>query len=813
MIYPKNFEHKLGFTKIRAMLSSYCLSPATHTEVENMQFSTRKNAILRSLNFTEEMKKMVLFKDDFPMSEFPDLKGCFHRLKEETSVLTESDFKNLNSFLENFQHTQKYIKKLNEKEFREMKTLYDKTEFPLWVKDRIRQVFTNRGEIKASASKTLQSLTLSLGEIEQKIRRNMEQIMNQAIANGWANSDTSVAIIDGQRAIPIDSTHKRKIQGYIIGESASGKTVYLVPEAFSRMSNEIRNIEMAIHTEKQKILAELTDDIRDYKDSLETCFHCHIDLDFHRSKAKLAQNLEAIAPAIIDENTIKYHKARHPLLFLNFKQQNREVVPFTLEINNKSRFYVISGPNAGGKSVSLQTVGLLQYMLQCGLQIPVGGNTECSLLNNIFIDFGDDQSIENDLSTYSSHLKNMKQMLEHADNQTLILIDEFGGGTDPEMGSAIAEAMLQNLIDKGACGIVTTHYTNLKHFAGNYPGAENAAMMINNQTMEPLFQLQTGIPGSSYSFEIARRSGIPNDIIELARSKVGKEQYSFDKHLKQVIKDKRYWENKRKEINQERKRLDAELNRYSVAYESFRRKEKEILDEAKEKSLKMISDANKEIENTIRKIKESQADKEKTKEARKKLEAQQKKINQTNISNPKKSAELKNFQNTIKEAVPKKKPQIKAPDKHEIVRGSTVFIKHLNQHGEVIDIGEKSYVIRLGNLMTTLKKDKVELSQKQQNNQRKSSSNSHYYDKILNFKDRIDLRGKRADEALNELIEFIDNAIINGVKEVKILHGKGYGILRQIIRDYLSKQQEIQSFHDEDIRFGGDGITVVKFRV
>ena len=815
MIYPENFEDKLGFSKIRAKLTANCLSSATHARINDMQFSTQPGFILRSLNFTEEMKQIVMFHDDFPMSEFPDLSGCFKRLEEKSSVLTETDFKNLNTFLENFQRTQKYIKKLNEKKFPQLKELYDKTEFPVWVKDRIRQVFTSKGEIKPSASKTLQNLISGLSELEQKVRRSMEQIMRRAAESGWSSSDTSVAIIDGQRAIPVESTHKRKIPGYIIGESASGKTVYIVPEEFSRMNNEIRNFEMDIHTEKQRILAELTDDIREYKETLEICLNCHTDLDFHRTKAKLAENLEAIAPAIVDDGTMKFHKARHPLLFLNFKHQNREVVPFTIEVDKKRKFYVISGPNAGGKSVSLQTVGLLQYMLQCGLQIPVGGNTECSLLSNIFIDLGDDQSIENDLSTYSSHLKNMKQMLKHADEKTLILIDEFGGGTDPEMGSAIAEAMLQNLVDKGACGIVTTHYTNLKHFASNYPGVENAAMMIDNETMEPLFQLQTGMPGSSYSFEIARRSGISPDIIELAQSKVGKEQYSFDKHLRQVIRDKRYWENKRREINMERKKLDADLNRHAVAYESFKRKEKEILNDAKEKSKKLFNDANKQIENTIRKIKENQADKEKTREARRKLDEEREKINRMEPGKSDNSAELKNFKNTIKEARPQKSETKPSPEKEEIRHGSAVYIKYLDQYGEVIDIGNKSYVVRLGNLMTTLPKSKVELSKKKNPDKAggKASAGSNYYDRILHFKDNIDLRGKRADEALNDLIEFIDNAIVNGAREVKILHGKGGGILRQIIRDYLSKQQAVQSFRDEDIRFGGDGITVVNFRV
>ncbi len=816
MIYPEQFEAKLGFDKLRKKLIANCLSPATHQKIQDMHFMTNKEAIQHFIEFTEEMKQILMFHDSFPIGDFPDLSRALHKLEDKNSVLSEQDFRDLHAFLENFQAVQRYCNKLSEKKIPLLKTIFANTEYPKWVKDRIRQVFNTKGEMKSSASKALQNLIEELSQLEQKIRRNMEQIMRKSTDSGWSSSDTSVAIIDGQRAIPVEISHKRKIPGYIIGESGSGKTVYVVPEAFSVINNQIRNTEALIHQEKLRILSKLTDDIREYQGELLHCFTQFTEIDFHRTKAKLSIALEAISPAIVDDLNMKYHKARHPILFLNFKGQNREVIPFTIEFTQSTRFFVISGPNAGGKSVSLQTIGLLQYMVQCGLQIPVGGNTEIAVMSDIFIDLGDDQSIENDLSTYSSHLKNMKHMLKHAKSGALILIDEFGGGTDPEMGSAIAEAMLQQLVDQEACGIITTHYTNLKHFASNYPGVENAAMLIDAKNMEPLFQLETGIPGSSHSFEIAHRSGIPQAIIELARSKVGKDQYSFDKHLRQVIRDKRYWEDKRKEIQLEQKKIDAELNRNAVAYESFKRKEKQIINEAQKKAQKMINDANREIENTIRKIKEAQADKEKTREARRKLDAEQQKIKQTNSTKDKLPPELKNFENTISARNPESRTQTKTTKPADTIRiGSTVFIFHLEKQGEVIDMSDKSYVVRLGNLLTTIPKSKAELSKQKQSDKHKSEqpSGAAYYERILNFKDHIDLRGKRADEALNELIVFCDNAVVNGAKEVKILHGKGGGILRNIIRDYLSKRQEIQSFQDEDIRFGGDGITVVRFRV
>lgn len=814
MIYPESFESKLGFNKIRTKLKSACQSPATATKVENITFSTDKDSIMHELRFTEELKQIVLFHDDFPLNEFPDLTITFIRLSEKTSVLSETEFKNIHSFLDNFNSSSRYCRKLPEKNFQLLKSTFDDAEFPTWVKDRIRQVFTSKGEIKANASKELQELTNELDKLENKIRRSLEQIMRNSVEKGWSPSDTSVSIIDGQRAIPMEHTYKRKISGYVIGESATGKTVYVVPEEFSNTNHQIRNIENAILKEKQRILSQLTDDIREYNDVLKDCLVRLTEIDFQRTKAKLAISLEAIAPSIPNDGIMKFHKARHPILFLNFKKQKREVVPVSFELNTETRFFVISGPNAGGKSVRLQTAGLLQYMLQCGLQIPVGGSTECSLVDNIFIDLGDDQSIENDLSTYSSHLQNMKTMLKYADKKTLILIDEFGGGTDPEMGSAIAEAMLQHLVDKGACGIITTHYSNLKHFASNYPGVENAAMLIDNQNMEPLFQLEVGMPGSSYSFEIAHRSGIPTNILELAKSKVGKDQYSFDKHLRQVIRDKKYWEDKRKELNQKEKKLEAELNRQSVAYEGFKLQEQKILNEAKEQAKDQLKNVNREIENAIRSIKESQADKEKTKAARLKLEETKESLSKPNNKrNP--SHEIKNFENTIKNIKPKKPKEKLSKNISEIRIGSTVYIKNLDKHGEIIDIGEKSYVIRLGNMITSIPKEKVELSNKKNPDKAigRLPGRENYYERILNFKSNIDLRGKRVDEALNELIEFIDNAVVAGAKEVKILHGKGGGILRQVIRDYLSRQQDVESFRDEDIRFGGDGITIVSLRV
>jgi DNA mismatch repair protein MutS2 len=813
MIYPENFEQKTGFDKLRQSLKNQCQSDAGIRRVNNMHFMTDAEPVKRELDFTEELKQSILFHESFPFTGFPDIKPALLQLENEESVLSEESFHNIHLILQQISAIKRYSGKLSADKFPHLRRLIDRIAYPDFVRNEIRRVFTSKGSIKASASKELEALVKEESGIDQKITGELEHVMKQAIREGWCESDTSIAIIDGYRAVPLNAVHKRKLKGIIVGESSTGKTVYLEPERISQLNHRLRSLKHEIVAEKQKILAELTDTIREYAPDLHNCLNALAEIDFQRAKAKLALELQCIRPGIAQKDHVVFHKARHPLLVKSFKQQNREVIPFDLEISDTHYLYVISGPNAGGKTVTLQATGLIQYMLQCGMQAPVGGNTQTRIYTSIFLDLGDDQSIENDLSTYSSHLNNMKLMLEKADQDSLILIDEFGGGTEPEMGAAIAEAMLQEFADNKVNGIVTTHYGNLKHFASNYPGLENAAMLIDSETMSPMYQLQTGIPGSSYSFDIAERNGIPADIIELAKTKTGKEKYNFDKHLRQVIKDKKYWENQRKIINQENKKLEAEINRHKIAFQAFERKEKKLIEAAKAEAERIISKANKEVENTIRKIKEAQAEKEKTRAARQALEKTEKEITKEK-TRTKESAEIRNLKNTIKQAAPKTEHRKLKPGKAEIRIGSMVYIRHLDQTGEVIDIGDKNYVVSLGNMMTTVEKNKVRLAEKQkQQGTAKISGGSAYLSSMTDFQHDIDLRGKRVDEALSLLIDFIDNAVVAGARQVKILHGKGSGILRQAIRDYLSKQQEVERFEDEDIRHGGDGITVVTLRV
>ncbi|MFP4664693.1 MAG: endonuclease MutS2 [Bacteroidales bacterium] len=817
MIYPENFEKKTGFDVLRKTLLGKCQSEAGKRHVENMHFMTNAGRIEQELAFVEEKKQCLLFHESFPFTSFPDIQASLNKLTEEDSVLLEEEFHNIHQVLQLVSSLKRYSGKLSAKKFPLLKQTIEKPESPDYVKNEIRRIFTSKGYIKSSASKELQALVREESGIENKISGELDNMMKKAVHQGWTEEDTSVAVIDGYRAIPLSAMHKRKMKGIVVGESATGKTVYVEPESVSQYNHRLRNIAHEIKAEKQKILASLTDAIREYQPELEKCLEMLAEIDFQRAKARLALDLECIKPGIAETGTVILHKVRHPLLVLYFKAQNREVVPFDIEFNQKHYLYVISGPNAGGKTVSLQAAGLVQYMLQCGMQAPVGGNTQTRTYRNIFLDLGDDQSLDNDLSTYSSHLNNMKFMLDKADKDSMILIDEFGGGTEPDMGAAIAEAMLQRFADNKVSGIVTTHYGNLKHFASNYPGLENAAMLIDTENMTPMYQLQTGVPGSSYSFDIAERSGIPHDIIALAKTKTGREKFNFDKHLRQVIKDKKYWENKRKEINQENAGLQAELNRHKIAWQGFERNEKKLIDQARAEADRIIKSANRQIEKTIREIRQAQAEKEKTKAVRAALQKTQQKLKQE-PERSHNSAEIRNFKNSLEQASQQKakpKDQTRGPViKKEIRPGSLVYIKHLDQIGEVIDIGEKNYVVSLGNMMTSIEKHKVKLAENQKKQGRsKLSGGSSYLNRMSDFQHDIDLRGKRVDEAMSLLIDFIDNAVVAGARQVKILHGKGGGILRSAIRDYLSRQQEVERFEDEDIRQGGDGITVVSLRV
>jgi DNA mismatch repair protein MutS2 len=642
------------------------------------------------------------------------------------------------------------------------------------------------------------------------ISKTLHSILRAAQSEGLVEKDVSPTMRDGRLVIPISPAFKRKLKGIVHDESATGKTVFIEPAEVVEANNKIRELESEEKREIIRILTVFTNQIRPEIPAILHSYQFLAEIDFIRAKALLALDIEAILPDFEDKQQIDWIRAIHPLLYLSHKKQHKPVVPLDVEVN---RILLVSGPNAGGKSVLLKTVGLLQYMLQCGMLIPLGERSKTGIFKDIFLDIGDEQSIENDLSTYSSHLTNMKFMVRNAHPQSLILIDEFGGGTEPQIGGAIAEALLHRFNEKQSFGIITTHYQNLKAYAEDHEGIVNGAMLYDRHEMQPLFKLSIGKPGSSFAIEIARKIGLPEDVIAEASEKVGKDYVDMDKYLQDIVRDKRYWETKRQNIRQQEKRLEELTERYQTNVEKVESQRKEILSKAKTDAERMIADANAQIERTIREIKEAQAEKEKTKEVRKTLDHFKQTL-QPEENGTGHTAHGARKAKSKKHRTPGiVRPAIDLP----IGVGDTVRMKGQQMPGEVLEIKGKNVVVAFGALKTSTKLEQLE---KVSNNQlKRETSRSQILlannadtlsEKKLHFKPEIDLRGMRSDEALQAIIYYMDDAIQCNAGRVRILHGTGTGALRQIIRDYLKTVQGIKNFHDEHVQFGGTGITVVE---
>lgn len=789
---------------------------------EKMQFSDNADCIRRQQEETGEFMR-ILQEEEFPGDTYDDARPFLYKIRIEGLFLEVHELITLKNTLESLSAIVRFFHGKQEQYPR----LTDKAGairlFP-YILQRLDSIVSKHGGIKDSASPELADIRRQLLKKQAGISRRMQTLLQQAQAEGWAEKESTIAIRDGRMVIPVPAAYKRRIDGIVHDESATGKTSYIEPTEIIATNNEIRELQLEEKREINRILRKFADDIRPYIDDLIPAYDFMAFIDFVKAKAAFSLSIEAISPAFSDQPEMLWYEARHPLLYLAFKNTEKRLVPLKIEIDEEQRIILISGPNAGGKSVCLQTAGLLQYMFQCGLPVPVGEASRFGIFRSILIDIGDEQSIENDLSTYSSHLINMKNFVRHGDGNTLILIDEFGTGTEPMLGGAIAEAILHTLNRQNVKGIITTHYTNLKHYASATPGIENGAMLYDSHRMMPLFELQIGKPGSSFAFEIAKKIGLPKEILEEAAEKIGTGHIDYDKHLKDIARDKRYWEEKRKKIHENEKRLDEVVERYSHELSEASRLRKEILREAQEKARTLIDETNRTIENTIREIKESQAEKEKTKAARQKLEEQHDKI----ISEEEEEERLQRKIEKIKRRKNRKKNNDSSENKPDetvsqlsavIQKGD--FIKLPNQAiGEVIEIKEKKAVIALGNLRSTVP---LEHLQKVSANYAKKTVKSSVSEwsgfrenlsrKRLEFKSEIDIRGMRGDEALQKVTAFIDEAVMLDSKDLRILHGTGTGALRQLVRQYLSTNPVVGSYSDEQIQLGGAGITVVRLDI
>lgn len=823
MIYPENFENKIGFDRIRSLLSEKCLSPMGLEKIDSLEFIDDYNELSRILSATYEFQQILSFEDFFPSEHYYKISDCLNKIRVIGTFPEVQEVFDLKRSLETVKTILNFFRSKNEVKYPVLREMCSSVKTYPYVLDAIDRIIDKRGVVKDSASSKLKEIRSELISKSIHVNKRLNAILRQAQADGIVDSDTVASVRNGRGVIPVGVYDKRKIRGLIHDQSSSGKTVFIEPEEIVEINNDIVELEYEERREIVRILTTFADDVRPYIDDLLESNLFLGDIDFIRSKALLGNHLHSIKPILTDRPFLMWRRAMHPLLTLSFeKTPGRKVVPLEIELDEKNRILLISGPNAGGKSVCLKTVGLLQYMLQCGLTIPVGEGTETGIFKNILIDIGDEQSIDNDLSTYSSHLINMKFFVKNGNDKTLILIDEFGTGTEPMLGGSIAEAILGELNRKKVFGVITTHYTNLKHFASLTDGVVNGAMAFDNHMMQPLFQLTIGKPGSSFAFEIARKIGLPEDILEAASVKAGVKNINYDRHLKDIARDKRYWETKRQSIRQQEKRLEELMAEYEKELSGAKTLRKEIITKAKDEAQKLLKDSNKMIENTIRQIKESQAEKEKTKDIRLQLEEFKNVVEEESkpieTESEEKIAQLGTRAKRIRlepEAVKEKKaPEVAKV--HPLKPGDPVRMIDTQAAGEIIEIKDKMVQVETGNLRFFVPLDRIErisradLKKSLRSNQVYRENDPAIVQRNINFKPEIDLRGVRGEEAINQVRDLIDNALIVQHRNLRILHGKGNGILRQLIREYLATVDVVKTFRDEHVEFGGSGITVVE---
>ena len=817
MIYPQSLESKIGFDGVRTIIENLCNNSLSKDKCKEMNFSSDFGQVLTQLQQTNEYLTILNTGEDFPNGNIYDLREELGRVRIIGAYLTETELFQLWQTLSAAADICAFFTEERCNKFPQLKKIADEvTTFPEILRI-ITSAIDKFGNMKDNASPTLMELKRSLQMTASSVNGMMQRIMSQCKQEGFLEKDSSPVVRDGRLVIPVSPMHKRKIKGIVHDESATGKTIFIEPAEIVEANNRIRELEADIRREIIRILTEITDKIRPSLGDLFALYKIIGIFDFIRAKASFAQEINATLPHVSETQEIEWYNAIHPMLFVTLKKLNKEVVPLTIKLDKENHILLISGPNAGGKSVCLKTVGIVQYMLQCGILPPVYSNSHFGIFENLFIDIGDEQSIENELSTYSSHLSNMKFFMQKGNAKSLILIDEFGGGTEPQIGGAIAQAILHKLNDAGIFGVITTHYQNLKNFANDTSGIVNGAMLYDRHLMKPLFQLSVGNPGSSFAVEIARKIGIPADVIDEAESIVGSDYINMDKYLLDIARDRKYWENKRQDIRIERKKLENLVARYESDIERLKLERHQILKEAKSEAKEIISSSNASIENAIHEIKKAQAEKERTKEIRKQIEELKSRL-ANDETDSESSAKLEELSAKIRKKKHKhEKPAAAQPQTEEkpLAVGDSVTIDGSSSVGEIIEINGKNAIVTFGIFKSTVQLSKLKRTLRKATSTAakdsfiSSSTTDEMRNKQLNFKQDIDVRGMRADEAIQAVSYFIDDATQFNIKQVRILHGTGYGILRQRIREYLNTVPSIKSLKDEHVQFGGAGITVV----
>ena len=815
MIYPNNFEAKVGFDTIRKVIESYCMSPLGVAHTKNMEFCAHYDTVLRMLSETNEFLSIITTQEEFPLNNFHDATPALHSIRALGSYMSADELFKLRKSLGTIGAISAFFDRKNEEgatPYPHLTTLCSNMQSFNEVMKEIDAILDKFGNIKDNASPLLLSIKQAIQSTTASINGILRRIITEGKMSGILDADVSPSVRDGRLVIPVAPMNKRKIHGIVHDESATGKTVYIEPGEIVEANNTIRELEVDMRREIIRILTEMADIIRPHIDDMLVSYDLLGQIDFIRAKALFAQELDCNMPVLEQKPQIEWYHAIHPALFLSLREHNKQVVPLDITLDGNDRILLISGPNAGGKSVCLKTVGAVQYMTQCGMLPPMHANSHIGVFKSIFIDIGDEQSLENDLSTYSSHITNMKYFLQKADNATIVLIDEFGGGTEPQIGGAIAQAILHQLNDKKTFGVITTHYQNLKTFADDSEGIVNGAMLYDRGKMQPLFKLSMGYPGSSFAIEIARKIGLPQSVVEEAIEIVGSDYVNMDKYLLDIARDRRYWENKRQEIHAKQKKIDAIIERYNEQAESLNKERREIIHAARQEAKELLKKSNSTIERTIHDIKRAQAEKEQTKEIRRQLDEFKQRIAQEHTDNEGDIKTILPHGKKAKKKVPTEKPKV---EEVTFNTNDNVTMEGNSTVGQIISIEGKHAIVAFGMLKTKvelkkLKKSQAQPKQKSEKSFISRSTSDEMRMRQLNFKQEIDVRGMRADEAIQAVTYFIDDATQFSVRQVRILHGTGTGILKVRIREYLNAIPNVKNYRDEHVQFGGAGITIVE---
>lgn len=800
MIYPKDFEDKLGFDQIKEQVKELCVSPLGEKNVDKIRFTAKKDLIHTLTNQVKEFKDILSYEGGFPSQDYYDLTEELRRIKIPGTFISIEKLQELKLSLKTINAIYSFFANRKEGQYPALGELSENLHFEKHIISEIEKIIDEKGEIRNDASAGLAKLRNDIEKKRRSVDSTLQKTLQNAKKQGWAKEEVSPTLRNGRSVIPVPNTHKRQVKGFIHDESSTGQTVYIEPTEVFELNNEIRELQNAEYREIVRIMTAFSDKLREDIETYLSLYHFLGIFDFILAKARYAIKINATKPKIEDEPYIYLEEAYHPLLYLSHTKNNKPVVPLNLKLDHKERILVITGPNAGGKSVCLKTVGLIQFMFQCGLLIPANENTILGIFSDIFVNIGDEQSLENDLSTYSSHLNHLNQFVRKMRSSSLFLIDELGTGTEPQIGGAIAEAVLEDLNSKKAFGVVTTHYAILKKAADENEGMVNGAMLFDTKKMQPTFILKTGKPGSSFAFEIAEKIGLPKSILNRAEKKTDKTQVNFEKQLQELETEKREVEKKKKEFKVADDFLSEMIEKYERLNQELESSKKEQVKKARQEAKDIVASANKLIENTIREIKEVGAEKQKTRQIRKEFTEQSKKL--------------------VPEEKPvaAKKPKKTTEKEKPLKKGDYVKIKGQDAVGEITDLSKKQVTIAFDAFNFTTEREQVERAEKPQ--KKRSSQKQHRHSQIMDdinkkasqFNTTLDVRGKKAEEVAKITKEYIYDAILLSISEVEIIHGKGEGVLRSVVRDTLNEIKEVKSYNDRHADYGGHGVTIVKLK-